>query len=126
MTRRALANRRHAEAFEFTVAGLRYTCTVGRFPDDSIAELFSNHKTNSAADINARDSAIVFSVAVHSGPDPEVIRRALSRDSQGQASGPLGTALDHLAPAKADRLGPPQPTLALDIAAEQEGTGNAP
>jgi hypothetical protein len=45
MTRRALANRRPAETFEFTVAGLRYTCTVGRFPDRSIAELFlSNHK----------------------------------------------------------------------------------
>ena len=86
MTRRHLANRRLAETFELEVAGLRYTCTVGWFPDGSIAELFlSNHKTNSAADINARDSAIVFSIAVQCGADPEVIRRALSRDSQGRA-----------------------------------------
>jgi len=50
MTRRTLANRRHAETFELTVAGLGYTCTVGRFPDGSIAELFlSNHKSNSGA-----------------------------------------------------------------------------
>ena len=128
MTRRSLPNRRLAETFELEVAGLRYTCTVGRFPDGSIAELFlSNHKTNSAADINARDSAIVFSVAVQCGADPEVIRRALSRNSQGHASGPLGTALDHLASAKADPLGPPQPTLAeQEIAAEQEGTGSGP
>ena len=98
MTRRTLANRRHAETFELTVAGLRYTCTVGRFPDGSIAELFlSSHKTNSAADINARDSAIVFSIAVQCGADPEAIRRALSRDSRGRASGPLGTALDLIA-----------------------------
>jgi len=98
MTRRALPNRRHAETFELTVAGLRYTCTVGRFPDGSIAELFlSNHKTNSAADINARDLAIVFSIAVQCGADPEAIRRALSRDSRGRASGPLGTALDLIA-----------------------------
>jgi hypothetical protein len=98
MTRRPLANRRHAETFEFTVAGLRYTCTVGRFSDRSIAELFlSNHKTNSAADANARDSAIVFSIAVQCGADPEMIRRALSRDSQGCPSGPLGAALDLIA-----------------------------
>src|SRR5262249_15876551 len=54
MTRRPLANRRHAETFELTVAGLRYTCTVGRFPDGSIAELFlNNYKSNSAADTSA-------------------------------------------------------------------------
>jgi hypothetical protein len=98
MTRRFLTNRRPAETFEFTVAGLRYTCTVGRFPDRSIAELFlSNHKTNSAADVNARDSAIVFSIAMQYGAHPEVIRRALSRDSQGLPAGPLGTALDLIA-----------------------------
>jgi hypothetical protein len=127
MTRQCLPNRRLAETFELEVAGLRYTCTVGRFNDGRLAEVFlSNDKSNSAADTSARDSAIVFSIAVQCGADPEVIRRALSRNSQGHASGPLGTALDHLAPAKADRLGPPQPTLALDIAAEQEGTGSAP
>ena len=95
MTRRHLANRRLAETFELTVAGLRYTCTIGWFPDGSIAELFlNNHKSNSAADTSARDSAIVFSIAVQCGADPEVIRRALSRNSQGHASGPLGAALD--------------------------------
>ena len=95
MTRRHLANRRLAETFELTVAGLRYTCSVGRFPDGSVAELFlNNHKSNSAADTHARDSAIVFSIALQCGADPEVIRRALSRDSQGRASGPLATALD--------------------------------
>jgi len=92
MTRRPLANRRHAETFELTVAGLRYTCTVGWFPDGSIAELFlNNFKSNSAADTSARDSAIEFSIAVQCGADPEVIRRALS---QGHSSGPLGAALD--------------------------------
>jgi hypothetical protein len=95
MTRRRLANRRLAETFQLTAEGLRYTCTVGRFPDGSIAELFlSNEKSNSAADTHARDSAIVFSIALQCGAAPEVIRRALSRDSQARPSGPLGTALD--------------------------------
>src|SRR5262249_53819690 len=104
MTRQPLANRRHAETFELRVAGLRYTCTVGRVPNGSIAELvLNNHQNNTAAVTNARDSAIVFSIAVQCGADPEVIRRALSRDSQGRASGLLGIALDLIAVAEVDR-----------------------
>jgi len=104
MTRQRLPDRRLAETFELTVAGLRYTCTVGRFPDGSIAELFlNNHKSNSTADTSARDSAIVFSIAVQCGADPEVIRRALFRDSTGRASGPLGTVLDLIAAVEVDR-----------------------
>jgi hypothetical protein len=98
MTRRRLPNRRSAETSEIEVGGLRYTCTIGRFPDGTIGELFlNNHKSNSAADTNARDSAIVFSIAIQCGANPDVIRRALSRDSQGRASGPLGCALDLIA-----------------------------
>jgi hypothetical protein len=58
----------------------------------------NNHKSNSASDTNARDAAIVFSIAVQHGAGPEVIRRALCRDAQGRASGPLGAALDRIAP----------------------------
>ena len=96
--RERLPDRRNSETFELEVAGLRYTCSVSRFHDGRIAELFlNNHKSNSAADANARDSAITFSIAVQHGADPEVIRRALCRDSHGNASGPLGAALDRLA-----------------------------
>ena len=38
--------------------------------------------------------AITFSIAVQHGADPETIRRALCRDSDGKANGPLGAALD--------------------------------
>ena len=96
--RERLPNRRIGETFELEVAGLRYTATIGRFPDGRIGEIFlSNHKSNSAADTNARDSAIVCSIALQYGADPETIRRALCRDSQGRASGPLGAALDRIA-----------------------------
>jgi hypothetical protein len=96
MTARArLPNRRLCESFEVEVAGLRYTASVGRFPDGRIGEVFlTNHRVNSHADTNARDAAIVFSIAVQHGADLETIRRALCRDSQGRASGPLGAALD--------------------------------
>jgi hypothetical protein len=93
MTRERLSNRRPALTFDLQVGGLRYTATVGRFPDGRIAEVFlNNHKSNSAADVNARDAAI----AVQHGADPDAIRRALSRYSRGNASGPLGAALDRI------------------------------
>jgi hypothetical protein len=80
-----LPDRRASENFTFEVAGLTF---------------LNNHKSNSAADTNARDSAIVFSFAVQHGADPEAIRRALCRDSNGNASGPLGAALDIIASGK--------------------------
>jgi ribonucleoside-diphosphate reductase alpha chain len=96
--RERLPNRRLAETLEFEVGGLRYTCTVGRFPDGRIGEIFQhNHKSNSAADTNARDSAIVCSIALQCGADIKTIRQALCRDSHGRANGPLGAALDRLA-----------------------------
>jgi hypothetical protein len=95
--RERLPNRRFGETFEVDVAGLRYTATIGRFADGRMAEIFlQNHKSNSAADTNARDSAIVCSIALQCGADIETIRKALCRDSHGRASGPLGAALDRL------------------------------
>jgi hypothetical protein len=105
MTARSrLPNRRLAETFEVEVAGLRYVCTLGRFTDGRIGEIFlNNHKSNSAADVNARDAAIVFSIAVQCGAGPETIRKALCRDSQGRASGPLAAALDIIAGASSQQ-----------------------
>jgi|SRR6516162_9178720 ribonucleoside-diphosphate reductase alpha chain len=98
MIRQRLPNRRASISFELEVAGLRYAATVSRFADGRIGEVFlNNHKSNSAADVAARDSAIVFSIAVQHGADPEVIRRALCRNANGQASEPLGAALDAIA-----------------------------
>jgi ribonucleoside-diphosphate reductase alpha chain len=97
-----LPDRRLAESFNLTVGGLKYVCTVGRFPDGRIGEIFlNNHKSNSQADTNARDSAIVCSIAIQFGADIETIRKALCRDSRGRANGPLGAALDAIAEEKA-------------------------
>jgi hypothetical protein len=96
--RERLPNRRASETLEFECGALRYTCTVSRYGNGRLAEIFlTNHKSNSAADTGARDAAIAFSFAVQHGADPEVIRRALCRDSRGHANSPLGRALDLLA-----------------------------
>ena len=96
--REHLPNRRPSGSFALEVAGLKYTATVSHFADGRIGELFLNNcKTDSAADMNARDAAITFSIAVQHGADSETIRRALSRDSAGNATGVLGAALDLIA-----------------------------
>src|SRR5262245_20625085 len=45
----------------------------------------------------ASDAAVVTSIALQYGVPLEVIRKALMRDAQGRASGPLGVALDTIA-----------------------------
>jgi ribonucleoside-diphosphate reductase alpha chain len=96
--RQRLPNRRASEVFDFEAMGLQFTASISRFPDGSIGELFcDNHKAGSAIGTLVRDSAIILSFALQHGADPEAIRRALCRDSQGRALGPLGEALDRLA-----------------------------
>ncbi len=96
--RERLPNRRASETFDFEVGGLRYCATISRFEDGRIGEIFlASHKAGSHADTAARDSAIVLSLAAQHGADIATIRRGLSRDSRGRASGPLGRALDLVA-----------------------------
>jgi hypothetical protein len=93
--RRRLENRRLSETFSFDCCGQRYTATISRFADGSLAEVFlSNSKPGSQADTNARDSAVVCSLALQHNIAVDTIRHALLRDAQGVASSPLGVALD--------------------------------
>src|ERR1700731_1192855 len=95
MIRRRLPNRRMAETFQFEVAGLKYTCTFGKYPDGRLAEVFlTNHKAGSQSDSNARDAAVAASLAFQFGCPLQTLRRALLRDGQGRPSTPLGAALD--------------------------------
>jgi hypothetical protein len=98
--RERLPNRRASIVFELELHGLRYTATVSRFADGRIAEIFlQNHKPGSQSDANARDSAVAASLALQFGCPLEVLRRAVLRNSAGQASTPLGAALDRIAEA---------------------------
>jgi hypothetical protein len=96
-TRQRLANRRGSETFDVESQGLKFTATVSRWDGGGIAEVFlQNHKAGSAAGIMASDAAIAASLAMQYGCPPEVLGRALSRDSRGNASGPLGCAIDEI------------------------------
>ena len=96
--RERLQNRRASSLVDFEAMGLRFSAGVSRYPDGRLAELFcDNHKAGSAIGTLVRDAAIILSFALQHGADAEAIRRALCRDSAGQALGPLGVVLDLLA-----------------------------
>ena len=93
--RRRLPNRRACEHLDIDCGSIRYTATIGRFHDGELGEIFIvGAKAGSTADTAARDAAITCSVALQFGADVETIRKALCRDSRGNANGPLGVALD--------------------------------
>ena len=95
--RRHLPNRRRCETLDIEIAGLRYKVSVGYFPDGSLAECFvSNHKAGNASDVAARDAGILLSLCLQHGCPVETIAHALSRNTDGSASGVIGAALDKI------------------------------
>jgi hypothetical protein len=90
-----LRNRRASVSFPLEVQGLRFTAMFSRFDDNRIAEIFlNNHKAGSSAGILGNDAAVACSLALQFGCPIETLARALSRDGNGNATGPLGVALD--------------------------------
>jgi hypothetical protein len=53
-------------------------------------------KIGTGIETQARDAAITASLYFQQGGSPETLRRALTRNSDGSASGPLGRLLDLL------------------------------
>ena len=96
-TRRRLPNRRGHELLSFEHGGIYYTAGFGRFENGELAEIFLNaHKHGTAVDVSARDAAIAASLLLQHGCHVDTLRKALTRNSDGSASGPLAGALDLL------------------------------
>jgi ribonucleoside-diphosphate reductase alpha chain len=102
--RRRLPNRRLCETLNFQCNGLRYTASISRYPDGTLAEIFiSNAKAGSHSDAAAKDAAVICSIALQYGVPLDTLRKALLRDPRGVASGPLGVALDMIAQLDGER-----------------------
>ena len=98
VARRRLPDRRSHVLFDFEHSGIRYTVGAGFFESGDLAEIFLNAgKHGTAAAVNAQDGAIATSLLLQHGCSVETLRRALSRNSNGSAAGPLARALDLLA-----------------------------
>jgi ribonucleoside-diphosphate reductase alpha chain len=95
--RARLPDRRSHQLLELDHDGIRYVVGVGRFPNGELAEIFLNApKTGTAAAVNAQDAAIAASLLFQYGCPTETLRRALTRNPDGSAAGPLGAVLDLL------------------------------
>jgi ribonucleoside-diphosphate reductase alpha chain len=92
--RERLPDRRDCESIAFESMNMKFTASIGRYPDGRLAELFIDNGKTSSIGVLARDLATTFSIAVQFGADVETIRRSLARDSTGRALGPLGEILD--------------------------------
>jgi hypothetical protein len=90
-----LASRRPSGNFDVECDGLRDVTTVSHLTDGRLAEIaIFNHSPYRGADVGARDAALATSIALQHGVHVKVIRRALRRGSQAQASCLFGAALD--------------------------------
>jgi ribonucleoside-diphosphate reductase alpha chain len=99
--RRRLPNRRRSETFELEHCGLKYMVTFSRFQDGSLGEAFiSNHKRGNASDIAARDAGIILSFALQYDAPAEDVARALSKNSDGSASGLMVAVMDEITQAE--------------------------
>ncbi len=98
VVRERLPNRRAHTLVNIEASGFRYVAGISHYEDGRLAEIFLNaSKGGTAIDDAARDLAVVASIALQHGVDVDTLRRALMRNGNGIASGPLGTLLDGLA-----------------------------
>ena len=97
MVRERLPQRRASLTFSLEHAGLHYTVTISHFPDGRPAECFvQSHKLSSSADTAARDSGILLSLLFQFGCPVETVAHAVTRNSDGSASGVVGAILDKI------------------------------
>ena len=95
--RERLPNRRPHTVLTIEAGGFRYLAGIGHYDDGRLGEIFlTAKKGGTAIDDAAGDSAVVASIALQHGVDADTLRRALMRNGNGVASGPLGTLLDLL------------------------------
>jgi hypothetical protein len=97
MSREALPNKRHGEAFAIEHFGHKLRVHVNEYPDGRLGEIFINaSKPNSQVDNLVGDIAILFSLLLQHGARPADIGHALRRDRNGGPQSFVGVAADVL------------------------------
>lgn len=95
MTREALPNRREIETFRFEHAGIKHFCSLSRYEDGRLAEVFCDAaKVGTDFQALAHDGAKLISLALQHGTPVETLSHAMERDDMGMPSSSLGKLLD--------------------------------
>lgn len=98
MPREKLPNRRRRTPIEFVHEGLKYCGGFGHYDSGEVGEVFlSSGKPNSGRDIIVKDAAVAVSIGLQYGVPIDELRKAMLRNDDGTAAGPLGAMLDILA-----------------------------
>jgi hypothetical protein len=95
--RRALPQRRHCETVTFSFWGQPWSVTLGYYDDfKTVGEVFiaANRTPGSSLDATARDAAILISLGLQYGVPIDVIKGALTREPNGDASSIAGRVVD--------------------------------
>lgn len=91
MTREHMPARRYTEIFDINCLGSKYAVQVGHYADGRVGEVFiSSHRVGSQADINARDAAVLLSLAIQNGISPKDLLESLMHDANGEPEGIVG------------------------------------
>jgi hypothetical protein len=98
-TRTRLPNRRRSDLVTFSFEGLNYTAQYTMGPDGLQEVFLDASKEGTAANVMAREMAVVTSIALQFGVPFDVLRDALPKLGDGAAAGPLGAALAAIAEA---------------------------
>lgn len=121
MNRRDLPSRRAHELIPVKFRDHSFTVGIGLYPDGSLAEVFiDSPKLASDMHSDARDIAVLISIAVQHGTPVKVMRAALSRLERGEPAGLAAAVLDAIAqafPPEDDSTPPASPT---------DGSGSGP
>lgn len=97
MTRELLPNRRYSESFDINHDGLEYSVQIGFYPNGRVGEVFvGSRKIGSLAEISARDAAVLLSISLQHGVDPEKTLTSLTHDEEGRPEGITGVILERI------------------------------
>ena len=97
--REQLPMRRFHGSFRFRIETIEYAAGVGRVDSHGrVAEVWLNAgKVGSSLEALAHDAAIMASLLLQYGCPLDVVRKALTRNPDGTAAGPIGMVLDEVA-----------------------------
>lgn len=97
MTREPLPDRRCSESWDMNCDGSHYSVQVSYYEDGRLGEVFvHSRKVGSQAEINARDAAILLSMVLQHGAEPDKIMDALTHDASGRPEGVIGQVLERV------------------------------
>jgi hypothetical protein len=97
--RKQLPQRRHCETVTLTCWTQPWAVTIGYYEDHkTVGEVFisSHRKTSTPLDATARDTAVLMSLALQYGVPLSVIKGAITREGNGEASSIAGVVVDFI------------------------------